>query len=155
MRKHGKGHDAAGTHIGRNEARLACELPTRRGFREVVADPLAEAMPRGGDALAVLSAQFERVARCAGDLEPTLRAVLTLADPRERLYALTSCLPHLELLAHDDESCFVDDFHARASLLQRSLAATSTDERVRFLCERATEFLRRVRRSPASLGHLN
>ncbi len=152
--------------IGR--VRLACELPTSRGFREVVADPLVEEMPDDHEALAVLTAQFERVARCTGDLEPTLRTVLTLADPRERLYALTACLPHLELLVHDEDSAarredsaavreggVTDDFHARAMLLQRSLEATSTDERVRFLCERATEFLRAIRHSSASLAHLN
>jgi Lon protease-like protein len=113
-------------------------------FREVVALPLGEPRPLDMQAVAVLRAQVERIARYCGEDGESLASLLTISDVRVFLYALTAFLPSLELMVASEDSELFSDRRTLVTLQQQSLAAETADARVRFLSERTTAVLTRL-----------
>jgi Lon protease-like protein len=118
------------------------EHPMTHRFREVSTTALAEPQPLDNEALAVLRAQVERIVLRCGEERESLSSLLSIADVRIFLYALTAFLPSLELMATEAD----DDVDCRAlvGLQQQSLAAETADARVSFLSERARGVLARL-----------
>ena len=140
---------------GLGRVRVRHEHPTTHGFREVGVEPLAEPRPLDTQAVAVLRAQVERVARYCGEDGESLSSLLRISDIRVFLYALTAFLPSLELMVAREDEPF-HDRHALIDLQQQSLAAETADERVRFLSDRTTLVLTRLGQMhtiPPSLLH--
>ena len=113
-------------------------------FREVGVTPLGEPRPLDMQAVAVLRAQVERIARYCGEDGESLASLLTINDVRVFLYALTAFLPSLELLVASEDSELFADRRTLVALQQQSLAAETADLRVRFLSERTTAVLTRL-----------
>jgi Lon protease-like protein len=129
---------------GLGRVRMQDELPRQHLFREVTVVPLRETQPQDGQAVAILKAQVERIAHYVGDDgAAALASLLTLADTRVLLYALTAFLPSLELLIHDPEAPI--DRLGLVEQQQRSLAAETADARVDLLLERATAIVAGLR----------
>lgn len=125
---------------GLGRVRVQREQPQTHLFREVDVVPLPEPYPHDREAVAILKAQVERISRyCGEDGAAALASLLTLADTRVLLYALTAFLPSLELLVHDPEAPV--DREGLIEQQQRSLAAESADSRVDLLVARATAIL--------------
>jgi Lon protease-like protein len=119
------------------------EHPLTHRFREVGASALGEPRPLDTAAVGVLRAQVERIAQHCGDERESLTSLLSIADVRIFLYALTAFLPSLELMAARED----DDLGDRRTLVemqQRSLAAETADLRVQFLGERTRDILQRL-----------
>lgn len=113
-------------------------------FREVEVTPLGEPRPLDMQAVAVLRAQVERIARFCGEDGESLADILTIDDVRVFLYALTAFLPSLELMVAGEDSELFADRRTLVALQQQSLAAETADLRVRFLNERTTGVLTRL-----------
>jgi len=113
-------------------------------FREVEVTPLGEPRPLDMQAVAVLRAQVERIARYCGEDGESLASLLTIADVRVFLYALTAFLPSLELMVASADSELFSDRRTLVTLQQQSLAAETADLRVYFLSERTTGVLIRL-----------
>ena len=113
-------------------------------FREVGVTPLGEPRPLDMQAVAVLRAQVERIARYCGENGESLASLLTIADVRVFLYALTAFLPSLELMVAAEDSELFADRRTLVALQQQSLAAETADLRVRFLSDRTTGVLTRL-----------
>lgn len=135
---------------GLGRVRLVREHPARRGFRAVEAVLLPEVGEPDAEAMDVLRAQVERIAGYPGPYHDAIAAVLTIAEPAAFLYALTTCLPCLELLARGEHEAFPDFTAHTAQLQQRSLAAESLAARVALLGECIGAALQRMRRSFAA-----
>ena len=119
------------------------EHPTTRSFREVGVVALGEPRPLDVQAVAVLRAQVERIARYCGEDGESLSSLLTISDVRVFLYALTAFLPSLELMVVGEDE-LVGERHLLIEQQQQSLAAETPDERVRFLGERTASVLARL-----------
>ncbi len=89
---------------GVGRVRLLREHPPERGFREVVAAPLATSRPPDPEALAVLRAQLERIAAHGSAYELALTTALGTEEDLAFLDALTICLPCLELLGREGKA---------------------------------------------------
>jgi len=113
-------------------------------FREVEVTPLGEPRPLDMQAVAVLRAQVERIARYCGEDGESLTSLLAIADVRGFLYALTAFLPSLELMIAAEDSVLFSDRRTLVTMQQQSLAAETADLRVRFLSERTTGVLTRL-----------
>jgi Lon protease-like protein len=135
---------------GISRVRLVREHPVRRGFREVEVAPLPEVGEPGVEEMAVLRAQVERIAEYRSPYQDAIAAVLSISEPTAFLYALTTCLPCLELLARDAREPMPDFAAHAACLQQRSLAAGSLGERVALLGGCTMAALLRMRRSFAA-----
>ena len=120
------------------------EHPLSHRFREVGVTALSEPRPLDSAAVDVLRAQVEHIARRCGDERESLVSLLSIADVRIFLYALTAFLPSLELMADDDDDDDISDRRALVELQQRSLAAETADARVQFLSERTRGVLTRL-----------
>lgn len=125
---------------GLGRVRMQSEQPQTHLFREVRVEALEEPYPYDREAVAILKAQVERIARyCGEDGAAALTSLLGLGDTRVLLYALTAFLPSLELLVHDPDAPI--DREALIEQQQRSLAAETADARVELLARRATAIL--------------
>lgn len=118
------------------------EHPLTHAFREVGASALGEQRPLDSDTVSVLRAQVERIAQHCGDERESLTSLLSIADVRIFLYALTAFLPSLELMAPEDDQ--LGDRRTLIDLQQRSLAAETADLRVQFLAGRTRGILQRL-----------
>lgn len=119
------------------------EHPLTHRFREVGVTALGEPRPLDAEAVDVLRAQVEHIARSCGDERDSLTSLLSITDVRIFLYALTAFLPSLELMAIDEHADF-SDRRVLVELQQRSLAAETADLRVQFLSERVRGVLTRL-----------
>ena len=134
---------------GLGRVRLARELPARRSFREVEVVPLAEEEPEDREAIEILRAQIERIAALCPDDGEMIGSLLSIPDPRIFAYAVSALLPSLDLLLGapigSSSRC------PQVDILQRSLAAESTDARIKYLVERTGGAISGLARSQ-SLG---
>lgn len=126
---------------GLGRVRLVRELPPDREFREVEAEPLAEDTPADHHTLEILRAQIERLCGLCPDVCETIRSLLSIPDPRIFAYAVSALLPGLELRAGElpDGSC-----RGPVDVLQSSLAAETSDQRIHFLLQRTSEAITRL-----------
>jgi len=117
--------------------------PPPQPFRALAVRSLAEPPPCDPLQLAILRAQVERILVAVGDSGLALRTLLDVRDDRVFLYALTACLPSLELLPHlelldDDAEVDADDL---PTAQQQCLAAPTSDERAALLVARTAAVL--------------
>ncbi len=134
--------------------KVQSEHTRTHAFREVHVTPLGEPRPLDIQAVAILRAQVERIARYCGDDGASLSSLLSITDIRVFLYALTAFLPSLELMAADDDSELFVDRSVLVTLQQQSLAAETADARVRFLSERTTTVLQALSQLCVTPPHL-
>jgi Lon protease-like protein len=130
--------------VGRVEA--VADPPAEQPMRALAVRALAEPRPRDPLQLALLRAQVERI---LADADPSclgLRILLDVRDDRVFLYALTSCLPALELMPHveldhaEPEHAELDPDDLSATQ-QQCLAAANADERAALLVARTAAVL--------------
>ena len=115
--------------------------PTLHPFRAVAVRALAEPRPQDATQIAILRAQALRILASAGDSALALRTLLDVRDDRVFLYALTACLPALELMPHHDLPDAEIDGDGLPAAQQQCLAAASSDERAAFLVARTAAVL--------------
>jgi len=119
---------------GLGRARRLEELPSRDDFRELRVEVLPEPSPEDAHQLEVLKAQLERI---AGTLESDdtqmVQSVLSIADSRLMLYAVTAIMPTLGFFVHGDQMS--GGRPALLDLQQRCLATDDADDRVSALVE--------------------
>ncbi len=114
------------------------ERPQHHLFREFSVRPLGEPRPQDRRQLDILRAQVERILVDGGESGVDLRTLLNVRDDRVFLYALTACLPVLELLPHRDAELDLDEL---AAVQQQCLAAATADDRAAVLVARTAAIL--------------
>jgi len=129
--------------LGRVET--VSERPQRHLFREFSVRPLGEARPQDHRQQGILRAQVERILAAGGESGVDLRALLNVGDDRVFLYALTACLPVLELLPYRDGDAELD-LDELAAVQQQSLAAATADDRTAVLIARTAALLQSLAR---------
>lgn len=131
----------------------APEPPRTPAVRALAVRALAETRPRDPLQLSILRAQVERILAGSSESNLALRTLLDVRDDRVFLYALTACLPVLELMPHlalasaeaeADPELDADDL---PSAQQQSLAAATADERAALLIARTAAVLVALGRS--------
>jgi len=124
---------------GLGRVRLSRELEPRRSFREVEAIALPEQELSDLQSLEILRAQLERVACLCPDDGEMIAGLLALSDARVLSYAVSALLPSIELMV--GAPIVTTSRCAQVETLQSSLAAESTDARIRFLVDRTGEVI--------------
>ncbi len=124
---------------GLGRVRLARELEPRHSFREVEAIALPEQALSDLRSLEILKAQLERVASLCPDDGEMIEGLLALRDARVLSYAVSALLPSIELMI--GAPVCTQSRSAQVETLQESLAAETTDARIRFLVARTGEVI--------------
>lgn len=144
--------------VGRVEATQPAqppEAPHTLAVRALAVRALAETRPRDPLQLAILRAQVERILAGSDGSNLALRTLLDVRDDRVFLYALTACLPVIELMPRlalasaeaEGETDTQFDADDLPSAQQQSLAAATADDRAALLLARTAAVLVALGRS--------